>query len=101
YDTHRNLTSFPTRRSSDLVNNAIKHSEADKIQVSINPSDKEEFRFKISVSDNGKGMQFSEKELGNGLQNMKNRISEIGGTLEFRSEEHTSELQSRENLVCR
>jgi signal transduction histidine kinase len=31
-------------------------------------------------------MQFSEKELGNGLQNMKNRISEIGGTLEFQSQ---------------
>lgn len=70
----------------EAVNNAIKHSEADKIQVSINPSDKEEFRFKISVSDNGKGMQFSENELGNGLQNMKNRISEIGGILEFQSQ---------------
>src|SRR5207302_9978083 len=31
----------------------------------------------------------------------KNGTAEIGGTLGTRSEEHTSELQSRENLVCR
>jgi signal transduction histidine kinase len=37
-------------------------------------------------------MPDAENGLGNGLQNMKNRISEIGGTLEFhsRKEEGTS-----------
>lgn len=76
----------------EAVNNAIKHSEADKIQVSISPSNKDDFKFKITVSDNGKGMPDAENGLGNGLQNMKNRISEIGGTLEFHSikEEGTS-----------
>src|SRR5690606_40490090 len=29
------------------------------------------------------------------------RSDEFGGSIENRSEEHTSELQSRENLVCR
>src|SRR5690606_39277595 len=28
-------------------------------------------------------------------------LKELGANVEFRSEEHTSELQSRENLVCR
>lgn len=76
----------------EAVNNAIKHAEADKIEVNINPSDKKEYRFRIAIQDNGKGMQKPDNSLGNGLQNMKNRISEIGGTLEFHSkkEEGTS-----------
>lgn len=70
----------------EAVNNAIKHAQADKIKVSIHPSDKKEYSFKISVSDNGTGIQHLENNLGNGLQNMKNRILEIGGIMEVCSE---------------
>src|SRR5690606_42120743 len=69
---HRDLHSFPTRRSSDLVPwNVLDH-----LGVNPMPADKEE-------------MAVEEEE------------DEDDDVPAARSEEHTSELQSRENLVCR
>src|SRR5436309_10141839 len=60
--THRDLHSFPTRRSSDLaaIEGRIEHRPVLELACVMHPDQ-----------------------------------------LENRSEEHTSELQSRENLVCR
>src|SRR5207302_9345249 len=63
---HRNLHSFPTRRSSDLKSALI------PLPVSLTVIWTSEFRRSSRTS-----------------------------TRPDRSEEHTSELQSRENLVCR
>ncbi|MFY9309874.1 MAG: 7TM diverse intracellular signaling domain-containing protein [Bacteroidia bacterium] len=67
----------------EIFNNALKHSEASKLtcKVEINES------LKISVKDNGKGFTNASVVIGsNGLNNIKNRISAIGGNMELHSE---------------
>src|SRR5690606_41742235 len=68
---HRHLPSFPTRRSSDLL---ALDPELERILRTISPKAGE-----IGAIEPG----------------LAERL------LHERSEEHTSELQSRENLVCR
>src|SRR5690606_42094192 len=82
YGHHPDLHSFPTRRSSDLSNERIplRKDSAKELPIAITSP----VAF-ICVP---------------------NRISAFvnlsnGNRGNFRSEEHTSELQSRENLVCR
>src|SRR5690606_41828568 len=75
YLQHRNLHSFPTRRSSDLL-------KIDELGVSAGQAGMLP-RVGANLSDN------------RSIQNISQTRSN------GRSEEHTSELQSRENLVCR
>src|SRR5205085_11018932 len=83
---HRDLHSFPTRRSSDLVGSTIvadklRNSRADGLTV-------------IAAL-----LREHESDLADYLVH-----DEIGRQLPMliqRSEEHTSELQSQSNLVCR
>src|SRR5436309_7560022 len=78
-ETHRDLNSFPTRRSSDL---AVRSTS-----IALAPSGIDRKR-----STTGPG---SVRLLPSWLL-----ISFSCARLGRRSEEHTSELQSRENLVC-
>src|SRR5690606_41613778 len=74
---HRELHSFPTRRSSDLSAAPIRAPD----RVPRPPSTTAVSRVRLRV-----------------------RVKPLGAasrTEVARSEEHTSELQSRENLVCR
>lgn len=66
----------------ESINNAIKYAEAAHISITIN-SDSD--RIFIIISDNGKGFDIENVILGNGLQNMKKRIKDIGGLLEIDS----------------
>src|SRR5690606_42122239 len=79
---HRHLDSFPTRRSSDL---------AFKIRMTI---------FTKRLPDCVRVVVISRR-----LRQQENVFVRLGwsipNTFLLRSEEHTSELQSRENLVCR
>src|SRR5207302_8590102 len=73
--THRDLHSFPTRRSSDLTTASCRRRRATTGRASgCRPT--------RSCRCTGRG-------------------SRRRGRRGRRSEEHTSELQSRENLVCR
>src|SRR5947209_16039177 len=74
YAAHRDLHSFPTRRSSDLP--IDRHAD-------LRPAGADQGRGRPGPSPVRRG------GLGSGL---------VGP---FRSEEHTSELQSRQYLVCR
>lgn len=69
----------------EAVNNAVKHSEANTIQVKISPSDSNSNQFLISITDDGKGFSVSENNSGNGLANMRKRIEEIEGKINFHS----------------
>src|SRR5690606_42038233 len=71
----RALHSFPTRRSSDLIGN--------RLAQCLDIGDR-------AVDQTRAGLGLAEYVLGGPC-----------GLLRIRSEEHTSELQSRENLVCR
>src|SRR5690606_41713925 len=99
--SHRKLHSFPTRRSSDLEQVLDTCQEATGITVERTVSDAIGDRFTQAASsgdtpdliilDNPSVTQFAETGI-----LADNEASGID-----RSEEHTSELQSRENLVCR
>src|SRR5437660_962926 len=85
--SHRYLHSFPTRRSSDLTT----------------------YHFRISATNAG-GTSKGSDEMLNTLPNSPtvvtkaaSEVTQSSATLNasVRSEEHTSELQSRGHLVCR
>src|SRR5690606_41574679 len=98
---HRDLHSFPTRRSSDL------HARVVRATVTISLTPNEEVQ--IVVADEGVGFDPADvlsptrPSTGWGLLSIRERATLLGGRFDIdsRSEEHTSELQSRENLVCR
>src|SRR5690606_41372967 len=79
---HPQLHSFPTRRSSDLL---VRHTPTSRI---------------ITGKTGTAGKMKAKKQLPE--QNNTKYSKRIATICKFaRSEEHTSELQSRENLVCR
>ena len=74
----------------ELVNNAVKHAEADTINVQII---QQPDRISVTVQDNGKGFDTEETYKGSGLQNIKNRIKSVGGSIHLlSSEENGSEI---------
>src|SRR5690606_40500300 len=85
---HRALHSFPTRRSSDLDTGMPNR------KLSQLPTAKLVFcRHAREQRDAGTGRKRTLDRF---------RITQLQhGAVRHRSEEHTSELQSRENLVCR
>src|SRR5206468_7752146 len=92
--SYRDLHSFPTRRSSDLLL-AARKVQRDLVATAssdINRSDiiAEFALIDIYVRDAHVLLHFEPANL-----------AEVAIALEERSEEHTSELQSRSDLVCR
>src|SRR5690606_41713909 len=94
YLHHRDLHSFPTRRSSDLVESMdysklyingqwVESNSKDFIEVE-NPANREII---------GRVPRANKADVDYAVKAAKEAFE--------RSEEHTSELQSRENLVCR
>ncbi len=73
-----------TRTVQEAIHNILKHAQATKINVVVAQKEK----LTISVSDNGVG--FNVAQLGQsehyGIQNIKRRVEEIGGSVEIRSE---------------
>src|SRR5690606_41396881 len=92
YGNHRDLHSFPTRRSSDLeIIEDLKEVRAkvepplQKLEYALNPIVSFFVLPLFALSNAGINLDVN---IWDALTNN-------------RSEEHTSELQSRENLVCR
>jgi len=71
------------RTIQEAINNSIKYADASQIQLKIVPNGDS---IAISVEDNGKGFDTENAALGNGIANMKKRITDVGGTLEIHSE---------------
>src|SRR5690606_40369446 len=94
---HRTLHSFPTRRSSDL-----RAPTPDEVRAAL-------LAWKVVKHVKSNAIVFGGKDrvlaIGAGqtsrVDAVKLAASKAHLPLEDRSEEHTSELQSRENLVCR
>src|SRR5690606_40703301 len=94
------LRSFPTRRSSDLAGDG----EGLGGRVEVNRLSKVELDVEVAgaIADAqpiGFGCRTVDGDLGVGAEVLGGVGGEGAG--DGRSEEHTSELQSRENLVCR
>src|SRR5690606_40895327 len=80
---HRDLPSFPTRRSSDLrvfLSHAPRPSDPPRVRHAAPAPDGRTARWAPTISRSTRDAPHPART---------------------RSEEHTSELQSRENLVCR
>jgi len=73
----------------EAINNAVKYSGAKKICVSI---EKLRSLIHLTVNDNGHGISPGSIP-GNGLANMKQRASDIGGSLDIDSSEQGTTIQ--------
>src|SRR5207302_5817989 len=85
YGTHRVLHSFPTRRSSDLRRVSRRHPGRPGGQGRRGE----------------RACDAAGRRAGTTLAHFRRSSRWPASALRGRSEEHTSELQSRENLVCR
>src|SRR5690606_42018378 len=83
FAAHRAPHAFPTRRSSDLCGNSI--SAPPPAATGAWPT---------------KALRSSKHAITTAIRS-RSRFVPKWGAAQARSEEHTSELQSRENLVCR
>src|SRR5690606_41484662 len=91
---HRGRPSFPTRRSSDLICTEVQCIVFSRSRQ-IDPCHESHYASIVGTSQGGMPV-----EEGGGLAHSGGCIA-TAATPDVRSEEHTSELQSRENLVCR
>src|SRR5699024_12115066 len=87
--------SFPTRRSSDLT---IEFEAKKTNKVSTKDTNQQ-----LYTTDTDAWFEFKEKSLtdATGTYSLVLRNLNDGSIFQRRSEEHTSELQSRFDLVCR
>lgn len=67
----------------EAINNTIKYAEATEINILISENSK---NIEFEIEDNGKGFDKNTVELGNGLENMQQRIMEVGGTVLINSQ---------------
>lgn len=67
----------------EIINNTVKHADATKISIKLFKSNNS---LVLTVTDNGKGFKETENHTGNGLNNMRLRAKELGGTIEINSE---------------
>ncbi|WP_197051695.1 tetratricopeptide repeat protein [Salegentibacter sp. Hel_I_6] len=68
----------------ELMVNMKKHSEAKFVALNFFHEDK---KLKISYSDTGKGASLEEIKVGNGLQNVENRILSVKGLITFETKQ--------------
>src|SRR5690606_40317325 len=94
------LRSFPTRRSSDLHVNMLSGGLLQKTDASKATPDAV---FDLIAASTPMGHVVSPEEFAAAILMFLSPYARAvtGQNLIVRSEEHTSELQSRENLVCR
>src|SRR5207247_4449570 len=99
HSTLQNPQPFPTRRSSDLVSSMMGESAITDGKVE---GDTLTFTITGKFGDQEMKLSYSGKINGNEIK-MKSEVQGGGGggNGPIRSEEHTSELQSRVDLVCR
>src|SRR5690606_39657307 len=97
-DAHQPAHPYPTRRSSDLSGGS---SETEQNALTVIPWSMLCSSLSVTtVTPDAKRPKTALKESGSILISPLNVISK-SRFYRRRSEEHTSELQSRENLVCR
>lgn len=71
----------------EALNNILKHAEATEVRIILT---KEKEGLSLQIMDNGKGIDFDKlRRFGNGLQNMKKRMDEIGGEFSIMNHEGT------------
>jgi ligand-binding sensor domain-containing protein len=66
----------------EALNNIARHSGADRVEINLDNSDS---RFRLHISDNGKGYDPAMNGGGNGIRNMKMRAHRMNASLEISS----------------
>jgi signal transduction histidine kinase len=66
----------------EIINNIVKHAGAKKVEIEVWIVDSQ---FILSVSDDGVGFDEQVVKKGEGLQNLRKRASDLGGTLKIQS----------------
>jgi signal transduction histidine kinase len=69
-----------TRVMRESVTNAIKHAEPTELNIGIDYLDRQ---FYVTVMDDGKAMHINQFIKGRGLHNMRDRMREIQGSIEW------------------
>jgi signal transduction histidine kinase len=64
--------------ASEAVTNALKHADTDRIVVRVA---QEGEGLRVEVADRGRGFDPASVSLGGGLQNLRDRVNALGGTL--------------------
>ena len=67
----------------EALHNIVKHADASSVamKISVNAT-----KFICTITDDGKGMVEHKNNFGNGLRNMQQRITEIGGVMHLESQ---------------
>ena len=73
------------RIAQEAINNTIKYAYASTLEIRLSYQEK---MFKMEIVDNGKGFDLHSKEMGIGIQSMRQRTNIINGTLEIVSAEN-------------
>lgn len=81
-DYSRNLTMI----FKEAYSNILKHSRASAVTITIHLDN--QHRLDISIRDNGRGFNPETAQKGNGLKNMRNRVSRMNGTMTTSSREN-------------
>src|SRR5206468_5658766 len=100
-NSHRELPDrhpFPTRRSSDLLAVALMFQDSETKKAEARELIEQNLKTSSASIDDQivKGVLLSNKK-----ETLKEGIKLLEKAFNTRSEEHTSELQSRSDLVCR
>ena len=66
----------------EALNNCVKHSGATEVWIHLKPAGQ---NYVMSIEDNGKGFEIRNIARGNGLQNMRRRLEEVGGYCDIQS----------------
>jgi signal transduction histidine kinase len=74
------------RTIQEAINNSIKYAHPKNISISITPNDN---AISIIITDDGIGFEIEQVELGNGIHNMRKRITDNGGLFEITSTKET------------
>src|SRR5690606_41038965 len=95
------LQSFPTRRSSDLAREAGVMEERQRMAAEIHDTLAQGLTGIITQLQAAHQADDWRRNVDNAVQLARESLAEARRSVHaVRSEEHTSELQSRENLVC-
>ena len=70
------------RTIQEAVNNSIKYADAKNVKINIKHQKNDII---MIITDDGKGFDDSQIELGNGINNMKKRIADCNGTIKFKT----------------
>lgn len=77
--------------AKEIMNNVLKHSGAKNVTLSMRGVGE---RFQLEISDDGHGFPASDAEAcgRHGLRNIRERVKELGGTVEIRSSDSGSSI---------